>query len=311
VTTAFVVGRRRKGGHVGGVVREVRATLERAGWKVDSAVVDQKSDLRRYARRAVKRDCHVVVVVGGDGAVNEVATALTGTPVALGIIPTGTGNLLAGNLGIPRRLDRAMETVLSGTGRRIDVGQATVGGKSHNFTVACGIGFDADVMDSTRRRSKRRWGKLAYFVSAIAASGRIGNMTHEITLDGVTTETQAAQVIVANFGRMMAGLSPRRPVLPDDGLLEVIVVRASGPIPALPAAWEALRQTDLGDSSGGRAFRAQAREVRIATAQPRLVEIDGNVVGRTPVDVSILPAALSVIVPASRSGGDPRAAAIR
>ena len=299
MTTAFVVGRRRKGGHVGGVVREVRATLERAGWKVDSAVVDQKSDLSRYARRAVKRDCHVVVVVGGDGAVNQVATALTGTPVALGIIPTGTGNLLAGNLGIPRRLDRAMETVLSGTGRRIDVGQATVGGKSHNFTVACGIGFDADVMRSTGRRSKRRWGKLAYFVSAIAASGRIGNMTHEITLDGVTTETQAAQVIVANFGRMMAGLSPRRPVLPDDGLLEVIVVRASGPIPALPAAWEALRQADLGDSSGGRAFRAQAQEVRIATAQPRLVEIDGNVVGRTPVDVSILPAALSVIVPAS------------
>ena len=299
MTTAFVVGRRRKGGHVGGVVREVRATLERAGWKVDSAVVDQKSDLRRYARRAVKRGCDVVVAVGGDGAVNQVATALTGTPVALGIIPTGTGNLLAGNLGIPRRLDRAMETVLSGMGRRIDVGQATVGGKSHNFTVACGIGFDADVMDSTGRPSKRRWGKLAYFVSAIAASGRIGNMTHEITLDGVTTETQAAQVIVANFGRMMAGLSPRRPVLPDDGLLEVIVMRASGPIPALPAAWEALRQTDLGDSSGGRAFRAQAQEVRIATAQPRLVEIDGNVVGRTPVDVSILPAALSVIVPAS------------
>jgi YegS/Rv2252/BmrU family lipid kinase len=299
VTRAFVIGRRRKGGHVGGVVREVRATLERAGWKVDSTVVDRKSDLRRYARRAVKRGCDVVVAVGGDGAVNQVATALTGTPVALGIIPTGTGNLLAGNLGIPRRLDRAAQTVISGMCRRIDVGQATVGGKSYNFTVACGIGFDADVMDSTATHSKRRWGKLAYFASAIAASGRIGNMTHEITLDGVTTETQAAQVIVANFGRMMAGLSPRRPVLPDDGLLEVIVVRASGPIPALPAAWEALRQTDLGDSSGGRAFRAQAREGRIATAQPRLVEIDGNVVGRTPVDVSILPAALSVIVPAS------------
>jgi YegS/Rv2252/BmrU family lipid kinase len=299
VTKAFVVGRWRKGVHVGGVVREVSATLERAGWKVDRAVVRSKSDLRRCARRAIKRGCDVVVAVGGDGAVNQVATALTGTPVALGIIPTGTGNLLAGNLGIPRRLDRAAETVLSGMSRRIDVGRAAVGGKSHNFTVACGIGFDADVMDSTRTRSKRRWGKLAYFASAIAVSGRIGNMTHEITLDGVTTETEAAQVIVANFGRMMAGLSPRRPVLPDDGLLDVIVVRASGPISGLPAAWEALRQTDLGDSSGGHAFRAQARKVRIATTHPRLVEIDGNVVGRTPVDVSILPAALSVIVPAS------------
>lgn len=299
MTTAFVVGRRRKGRHNGGVRREVCATLEGAGWKVDSAVVDRKSDLRRSARRAVKRGCDVVVAIGGDGAVHQVATALTGTQVALGIIPTGTGNLLAGNLGMPRRPDRAAQSVISGIHRRIDVGRATVGGKSYDVAVACGIGFDAEVMDATGSRSKRRWGKLAYLASAIAASGRIRNVTHELTLDGVTTTTEAAQVIVANFGRMMAGLSPHRPVLPDDGLLEVIVVRASGPIPALPAAWEALRQTDLGDSSGGHVFRAQARKVRIATAHPRLVEIDGNVVGRTPVDVSILPAALTVIVPAT------------
>jgi len=299
VTTAYVVGRRRKGSDIDGVVREVQATLEGAGWKVDSAVVDRKSELRKHARRAVKRGCDVVVAVGGDGAVNQVATVLTETPVALGIIPTGTGNLLAGNLGIPRRPERAAATILSGTRRRIDVGQATVGGKSYCVTVACGVGFDADVMDATRRRSKRRWGKLAYFASAIATSGRIRNVAHEITLDGVTTQTTAAQVIVANFGRMMAGLSPRRPVLPDDGLLEVIVVRASGPVTALPAAWEALRQTDLGDSSGGHAFRAQARKVRLETVLPILVEIDGNVVGRTPVEVSILPAALTIIVPAT------------
>ena len=114
-------------------------------------------------------------------------------------------------------------------------------------------------MAATPSGSKRRWGKLAYFASAIAASGRIRNVTHEITLDGVTTKTMAAQVIVANFGRMMAGLAPRRPVLPDDGLLEVIVVRASGRFAALPAAWEALRQTELGHSSGGHVFRAQAQ----------------------------------------------------
>ena len=297
MTSAFVIGRRRQGRHIGTVVREVCAALEGAGWKVDSAVVDRRSDLRRRARRAVKRGCDVVVAVGGDGAVHQVASALTGTPVALGIIPTGTGNLLAGNLGIPRRPDRAARTVISGVRRRIDMGRATVGGRSYDVALACGIGFDADVMDATGSRSKRRWGKLAYFASAIGASGRIRNVTHEITLDGVTTKTKAAQVIVANFGRMMAGLSPRRPVLPDDGLLEVIVARASGPIPALGAAWEALRQTDLGDSSGGHVFRAQARKVRIATAVPRLVEIDGSVVGRTPVDVSILPAALTVLVP--------------
>ena len=299
MTTAFVVGRRRKGRDIDGPVRQVRAALEGAGWIVDSDVVDRKAELRHVARRAVKHGCDVVVVVGGDGAVNRVAGALIGTSVALGIIPAGTGNLLAGNLGIPRRTDRAAQNLIFGMHRRIDVGRATVGGKSYDITVACGIGFDADVMDATRNRSKRRWGKLAYFASAIASSRRIRNVAHEITLDGVTMETGAAQVMVANLGRMMAGLAPRRPVLPDDGLFDIIVVRASGPIPALPAAWEALRQTGLGESSGGRAFRAQARQVRIATAHPRLVEIDGDVVGQTPVDVSILPAALTVIVPAT------------
>ena len=299
MTTAFVVGRRRKGRDIESRVRKVRAALEAAGWTVESDVVDRKAELRRAARRAVKRGCEVVVAVGGDGAVNLVAGALIGTNVALGIIPAGTGNLLAGNLGIPRRVDAAAQTVISGAHRRMDVGRAIVDGKSFDVLVACGIGFDADVMGSTGNRSKRRFGKLAYFASAIATSRRIRNVAHEITLDGVTMKTAAAQVMVANFGRMMAGLSPRRPVRSDDGLFDVFVVRASGPIPALAATWETLRQGDLGHSSGGRAFRAQAREVRIATAEPLLVEIDGGVVGKTPVEASILPAALTVIVPAT------------
>ena len=298
MTRALVIGRRHPGRHIRRVVREVADGLGAAGWKVDTAVVARKSDIRRETRRAVKRGVDVVVAVGGDGGVHQVATILTGSDVALGIIPTGTGNLLAGNLGIPHRQDRAVRTLVDGARRRIDVGQATVDGRSYHFTVACGIGFDADVMDATPRRTKQRWGKLAYFASAIAVGARIRNVRHEITIDGVTTVTDAAQVMLANFGRMMAGLSPRRPVQPDDGLLEVIIVRASGPMAALPAAWEALRQTDLGDSSGGHVFRAQAREVRVTTGHSRRVEVDGTVVGRTPVEASILPAALSVIAPA-------------
>lgn len=299
MTTASVMGRRRKGRDIEGIAQEVRAMLEGAGWQVDCFVVDKKGELRHAARRAVQLGCDVAVAVGGDGAVNQVAGAVIGTNVALGIIPAGTGNLLAGNLRIPLRTDLAARNLISGMHRRIDVARATVGGKSYDIAVACGIGFDAEVMAATGNRSKRRWGKLAYFAHALAASGRVRNVTHQITLDGVTMETQAAQVMVANFGRVLAGLSPRRPIVPDDGLLDVIAVEASGPLRALPAAWEAIRQTALGRSSGGHVFRAQARTVRIATAEPRLVEIDGNVVGRTPVEATILPAALTVIVPAA------------
>lgn len=299
MTQALVVGRRRKGRHIGATVRAVATLLAEAGWTVDIAVVEKKSDIRRQARRAVKRGCDVVVAVGGDGAVHQAATALAGTQVALGIIPSGTGNLLAGNLGIPSQTVKAARLLVSGARRRIDVGRATVDGKTYTFAVACGVGFDADVMDATASTTKRRWGKLAYFASAIAVGARIRNVSHEITIDGVTTTTDAAQVMLANFGRMMAGLSPRRPVSADDGLLEVIVVRASGLMDALPAAWEALRQKDLGDSSGGRVYRTQAKKVRIVSAEPRAVEVDGSVVGKTPVEATIVPDALTVIVPST------------
>ena len=297
MTRAFVVGRRRKGRQIREVVREVERLLQAGGWEVDSQVVTRKRDLRRHTAAAVEAQYDVVVAVGGDGAVLQVATALAETKVALGIIPTGTGNLLAGNLKIPNSPAAAVRVLLTGRRRRIDVGRVTIDGEDHDFTVACGVGFDAEVLDATRTAQKLRWGRLAYLANAIAQTGGIRNVTHTITLDGVQSTMEAAQVFIANFGRMLPMVAPRRRVQPDDGLLDVIVIRASGPVPGLLAGWEALLQTELGESSGGRVFRAQAREVRIETEPSRLVETDGSVVGKTPLVASILPGALIVMVP--------------
>jgi diacylglycerol kinase family enzyme len=163
---ALVLGRRRTGRKIGQAVRDTQGMLEAAGWKVDSVVVRRKRDLRRQAADGVKAGVDVVVAVGGDGAVLQVVNALAETKVALGIIPRGTGNLLAGNLRIPHRLDRAVDVLVNGRHRRIDLGRVTVGGEDHDFAVACGIGFDARVMQATEDADKRRWGKLAYFATA-------------------------------------------------------------------------------------------------------------------------------------------------
>jgi YegS/Rv2252/BmrU family lipid kinase len=240
-----------------------------------------------------------VVVVGGDGAVMQVVGVLAETQVALGIVPKGTGNLLAGNVGVPHKLDKAVETLLTGNRRRIDVGRLTIDGKELDFAVACGIGFDARVMDATATTEKSRWGKLAYVANAIGEARHLKNVKHEITIDGERLTTMAAQVFVANLGRVGGPMQPRLKVRGDDGLLDVIVVRASGPLPGLLAGWEALRQRDLGESGPGHVLRAQAREVRVETSTPRLVEIDGSVVGKTPITVTIRPAALTVIEPAT------------
>lgn len=296
MTSVLVIGRRRKGRQIGQAVSETRRLLEAAGWSVESAVVTHKSALRKRAAAAVKAELDMVIAVGGDGAVLQVVNALAESRVVLGIIPKGTGNLLAGNLGIAHSLEDAVGTLLTGEPRRIDLGRVTVEGLERDFAVTCGIGFDAVVMDATANDQKRRWGKLAYFANAIREGRRVRDARHRITIDGVTTTTQAAQVFIANFGRI-GTVEPRRRIIPDDGLLDVIVVRASGPLAGVRAGWDALRQRELGESPHGRTLRARAREVEVSAHPRRLVEIDGSVVGRTPVSASIRPGALLVMAP--------------
>src|SRR4029079_4587919 len=300
VTKAVVLGRRRKGKQIGLAVRHTRERLEAAGWAVSSAVVAKKKELRKSAAAAVKDGAEVVVAVGGDGAVLQVVNALPGGDRALGIVPKGTGNLLAGNLGLPTSIDKAIDVLVGGRRRRIDLGQVTIGGKKRDFAVACGIGFDAVVMDGTAQSQKRRWGKLAYVATAVREGRKVQAADFTVVIDGRTVTAAAAQVFIANFGRIGSLVEPRRRVIPDDGLLDVIIVKASGPVEGLIAGFEALRQKDLGESDGGRVIRARGREVAVSASPRQLVETDGSIIGQTPVKAEIRPDAWSVFVPARR-----------
>ena len=271
--------------------------LRSGGWLVDAVRTGDDDRLRDLAREAVSRSCDVVVAVGGDGTVVEVASGLVGTGVPLGIIPAGTGNLVAGNLGIPTGR-RAAEALLTGRPRPFDLGQIDTPRGQRYFAVACGVGFDALVMDATRSAQKRRWGKLAYFATALGLASGIANVPHVITLDGVRREVSASQVFVANMGRMARGLSPRLPILPDDGLLDVLILRAHGPAQGLLAGWEAIRHPGLGEHPGGRLLRFRARDVHIEATPDQPIELDGTRAGTTPLTARAVPGAISIVVPA-------------
>jgi diacylglycerol kinase family enzyme len=292
----LVIGRERTGRPVAAVVAEVGLLVAAEGVRVDTKVVKHKREVRRTTTDAVRNGCDLIVAVGGDGLVQQVATVLEGTKVGLGIVPTGTGNLLAGNLEIPEDHALAVGIALGGRRRRIDVGRLRVDGKRRAFTVACGVGFDANVMARTDSEQKGRWGKLAYVANAVLEAGNIHDVPHDITIDGVRRRTDSAQVLIANFGRIAPALTAKK-VRPDDGRLDVFIIHAGGPLPALMAGWAALRQTDLGSDDGGRVYHARARSVRIATTPRRRVETDGGFLGRTPISVSIRPRALTVMVP--------------
>jgi YegS/Rv2252/BmrU family lipid kinase len=301
VTKALVIGRRRVGRKIGPTVHEVERQLIEAGWTVETAVVYHKRQLRKRAAKAVKDEVDIAVAVGGDGAVFQVVNAIAGSATMLGIIPKGTGNLLAGNLDIPTQVDKAVQVLLEGTPREIDLGRVAIEGADRDFAVACGVGFDANVMDATDPNQKRRWGKLAYVAAAVREGRKIREVTHEITIDGRSTTTAAAQVFIANFGRIGSLAEPRRRVIPDDGRFDVFVVRAGGPVEGVLAGWTALNQRTLGEADNGRVLRRRAREVTVKSKPRQLVETDGTVIGRTPISVSIRPKALRVMAPARSS----------
>jgi diacylglycerol kinase family enzyme len=276
----------------------VAAGLAGAGWAVDAVEAHEPDEIAGHARAAVGAGFELVVAVGGDGTVIEAASPLVGTDVALGIVPGGTGNLLAGNLGIPRRAAAAARVLAAGQARRIDLGIVEMAGVTRYFAVACGTGFDAHVMAATHPAVKRRWGKAAYFGTALALGSRLRNVPHVIEIDGRRMEIEAAEVIVANLGELVPGLlRPRLAILPDDGLFDVVVLTVEGPFQGLLGVWETLTYTEHGVHPGGRVFRARARSVRIEATPPQPVELDGDVLGATPLSASVVPGAISIIVP--------------
>ena len=147
---------------------------------------------------------------------------------------------------------------------------------TRTFAIACGVGFDAHVMRRTPAALKRRWGQPAYFMTAVALSGEIRNVPMTITVDGVSRDLEAAEVLIANMGQVMQGIRPRRDILLDDGQLDLVVVQASGPFEGLLAVWEAFRHPGPEDrpvaaSSGCAPRRRGSRRLRRCPSRPMAI----------------------------------------
>ncbi len=189
------------------------------------------------AARAAADGVGLVIACGGDGTVRSVAQGLLGTSVPMGVVPLGTGNLLARNLDVPLDdVDRALRVAMSGRSRAIDLGEVhyTDGdGVSHDdvFLVMLGAGMDADMIAGTDDKLKARVGWLAY-VGAFANTLLRGHRIRvEYSLDdGSPIQTRARTLLVANCGMLQAGMVLLPDAVIDDGLLDVLALRAKGPL---------------------------------------------------------------------------------
>lgn len=275
-------------------VLEVMETLRRGGWTVELRATGGPGDARQFAEAAVADRYDVVTVFGGDGTTMQAAAALVGSDTALGVVPGGTGNLLAGNLRIPSHPGRAARALLGAAPQALDLGRIDRPDGVHYFAVACGCGYDARVMAGTSTADKHRWRFAAYVATTLRLVPELRSAEHIITVDGAEYDARAALILVANCGEVIPPfVKLRRGISPVDGLLDVIVMRADGFTEGLRAVWELLRQ-----SGGDRVGYAQGREIRIETVPVQPVQLDGEPGGTTPFTATVVPGAIQVLVPA-------------
>lgn len=237
------------------------------------------------AREALAQDAVLVCALGGDGTVRAVAEGMVGSKTPMGLLPGGTGNLLARNLDLPvDSIERALAVALTGQNQRIDVGRLTVrrpgGGEpeEHAFLVMAGLGLDAKVMADTPEALKARVGGAAYYVTG--ARNLVGRtFKARLRLDGTATgmTRRARTVVIGNVGRLLGGLVLMPDAKVDDGRLDIVVISPRGPI-----GWTAVATHLATRSRRGHPLvdHHTAAEVEVELdGGPQEVQVDGDTIG--------------------------------
>jgi YegS/Rv2252/BmrU family lipid kinase len=260
-----------------------RAMVERAadeaGWDRPTWYTTTVEDPgRSMAEDAAIAGAEMVLVCGGDGTVRTVCAELAGTGVSVGVVPAGTGNLLARNLGIPLYLQTAVEVALHGQDRAIDLVKVSGDGlgEDEHFMVMAGMGFDAAIMEGANEQIKARVGWLAYVVSALK-NLMFPAVRLEICVDGGEwTRHRARTVVIGNVGYLQAGM----PLLPDaaidDGVLDVVILHPRRFLSWIPLAVRVLSKGKRTDETINR-MTGRTVSVRAGGDTPR--QLDGDPIG--------------------------------
>ena len=280
----------------GGGLLELRRELERQG--IDDPYwceIPKSKAAPPEVKRALADGAELIFVWGGDGTVQRCIDVLAGSDAALAIVPAGTANLFATNLGIPQEIREAVAIGLRGERRRLDVGSFN----GERFGVMAGAGFDASMIHQANGNLKDRFGRVAYVWTG-SKSLRAKPFNAKIAIDGTSWYSgDASCILVGNVGRLFGGIEVFENARPDDGRLEVGVVNAEG-----VTDWvRTLARTAVGHAERSPFVRAtSAKKIKVKLDRKVLYEVDGG--DRMKVKsftIKVEPKAVTVCVPREAS----------
>lgn len=259
-------------------------------WSI--SVTKKFGDATQQAREAAENGVDLVAGYGGDGTQHEIANGILGTPAIMGVLPGGTGNGFATELGTPKDLRPATELLCTGGHlRNIDVVKM---GENY-FIQRLYVGVEPE--EQTSREDKDKFGTFAYAINAFhrARDKKPTEFKYHTVIDGKTHDFTATKVYVVNAAKAGTGISVTGKVSkPDDGLLDLFILDYQNLL-TLAAAVE--RMVNL-DTKLASSFLIQGKEISIDTEPDQPVWADGEYIDRTPISMKILPGALRVLVPA-------------
>jgi diacylglycerol kinase family enzyme len=299
----------------------VIAFLSRYGWSVTLRETSKPLEATELARRAVDRGVRVVIAAGGDGTINEVANGLVNADAALGVLPVGTTNSWALQMGIPAlnpllpgtqaakmiaALEEAIALPLPANYYRkmlLDAAQVLVDGRTvavdmgelsgRYFLMWAGIGFDAAIVQSIQLEEKKALGSWAYVLPAIESAFQYSSTDAWLNLDGKVIKVSTPFIVVSNvqlYGGMIA-IGAKACV--NDGKLDVCIFKGGGFFTFVQQAMKVLAHKHLEDPT---VEYYQCREIVVESAHPLPVHVDGEPFATTPITIHTVPSSLKVIV---------------
>lgn len=250
-----------------------------------------KQHAKELAREAIGKGYDGIISVGGDGTLLEIAGEIHGTDEKLGIIPAGTGNDFRRAVGVPKDITAALDIILAGHSKRVDIGFL---GENHPFLNVAGTGFDVDVIHNTEKVRRIVTGGLAYFLGILMSILGHKSIKIDITANGETISRDVLLIAVANGKCYGGGLNVAPDASVEDGLFDVLILNR---VPKWRILFELpkLKKGQIEKISVSEQFRCS--EITIDCAAPKTFNLDGEVYGQTPERLYIKPAALSVFCP--------------
>lgn len=279
-------------------VESLAQCLQAQGLAVEARLSQAPDEGEQLAREAVQRGVQRVVVAGGDGTINRVLQGLAGSAVELAIIPLGTGNILAHHLGLRENdLEYACRVAATGQVRTIDLGRLD----DHYFVVTAGAGLDAEISLGVDPFWKRRVGKLAFMTEFLRAM--VQQEPHIYTVRFGDREIKGPMwgLMICNTNTYSWRIRPAPQAREDDGLLDVVFIHRHGFLDLLDLATRLFFE---GETAEGHPTATVLRigEMHLSSDPPVPWQIEGEVMGQTPVTVRVVPGALRLVVPESDKG---------